>query len=96
MGQRLKLWPPSWVSVNVPFSAVLLENNLSYSAFVDGLRHELAIEHLQKNEMSLGEIGFALGYASQSAFQTAFKRWTGIPPSQYGKQIRAARSLGRG
>ncbi|MGI9484106.1 MAG: helix-turn-helix domain-containing protein [Hyphomicrobiales bacterium] len=71
----------------------LAEANRTFSTFVDNLRHELALEHLQADEISLGEIAFVLGYGSQSAFQTAFKRWTGQTPSQYRKKIRTGSHL---
>ncbi|MGB1016443.1 MAG: helix-turn-helix domain-containing protein, partial [Nannocystaceae bacterium] len=32
-------------------------------------------------KLSLAEIGFLLGYATESSFRRAFKRWTGNSPA---------------
>ncbi|WP_138753110.1 AraC family transcriptional regulator [Paenibacillus sinopodophylli] len=47
------------------------------------VRKELAIGYLRKWEYSVGEIAYALHFSEPSAFQSAFKKWTGLTPSQY-------------
>jgi AraC-like DNA-binding protein len=39
--------------------------------------------------MTLNEISFLLGFAELSAFSRAFKRWTGVAPSEYRESARA-------
>lgn len=54
-----------------------------YSTLLDETRHALALQHLADDRHSLGEIAFLLGFADASSFSHAFRRWTGVPPSQY-------------
>ncbi|MEM9046423.1 MAG: AraC family transcriptional regulator [Pseudomonadota bacterium] len=56
---------------------------------LDHLRFELAQAYLMESGISLSEIALLLGYADQSAFATAFKRWSGTTP-------RAWRTANRG
>lgn len=64
------------------FDRRLKEQGFSYREISDDLRCGLA-KALMQDEMSFIEIAFALGYADQAAFSTAFKRWTGVAPSAY-------------
>ncbi|NOD74983.1 MULTISPECIES: AraC family transcriptional regulator [unclassified Ruegeria] len=68
------------------FSRRLKEEGTSYRDIVDDLRCDLAQTFLN-NRMSLSEISFSLGYADQAAFSTAFKRWTGQPPSAFKTRV---------
>ncbi|WP_317203646.1 helix-turn-helix domain-containing protein [Janthinobacterium sp.] len=42
--------------------------------------------------IALGQVAFMLGFADQSAFCRACQRWYARSPSQFRKQLRAARS----
>jgi len=46
----------------------------------------LAAERFESTRDSIGVISLALGYESESAFSTAFKRVMGCSPRQYGRQ----------
>jgi AraC-like DNA-binding protein len=48
----------------------------------EATRKALAELYLGDPKMPLGEVAFRLGYAEVSAFQKAFKRWTGITPGR--------------
>ena len=50
----------------------------------------LAKEYLERQELSLDEVAFSLGYAEQSSFGRAFKRWTGMTPQNYRAGLRAS------
>jgi AraC-like DNA-binding protein len=50
---------------------------------VDELRRDLATGYLADPELSLSQIAYLLGYAEQSAFTSAFRRWTGQPPRRF-------------
>ncbi len=47
------------------------------------LRRDLAILNLVRNEVSLGEIAYALGFSSPAVFHRAFRHWTGLTPGAY-------------
>jgi AraC-like DNA-binding protein len=55
----------------------------TYKQVLDAVRLDLAKDYLQKDELSLCEVSFLLGYAEQSSFNHAFKRWTGVTPMEY-------------
>ncbi|WP_170509553.1 helix-turn-helix domain-containing protein [Ruegeria arenilitoris] len=64
------------------FARRLKEDDLTFRSIVDDLRCDLA-KTFFKDDMAISEIAFALGYADQAAFSTAFKRWTGLAPREY-------------
>jgi AraC-like DNA-binding protein len=59
------------------------EAGLSYRALVDETRKELADRLLRKTDYDLVEVAFLTGFSEQSAFNRAFKRWTGQTPRSY-------------
>jgi AraC-like DNA-binding protein len=61
----------------------LQAEGLSFSQLVEQVRRELAERHLADATLDLTDIAFLLGYSEQSAFQRAFKRWTGVAPAQW-------------
>src|SRR5262249_980547 len=58
----------------------LLAESTSFQELVSEVRCQLAIGHLQYGRMTTAEIAFALGFSEPSAFQRAFRRWTGKTP----------------
>lgn len=66
----------------------LTEHGLSFRGFVDELRHALALGYSRDPSLGLVDIAYLLGFSEQSAFNRAFKRWTGMTPKQY-RQLRA-------
>ncbi|WP_028610114.1 AraC family transcriptional regulator [Paenibacillus harenae] len=61
----------------------LKEENTSYNDVAAGVRKGLAVGYLHKREYSVAEIAYLLHYSEPSAFQSAFKKWTGLTPGQY-------------
>ena len=55
----------------------------TFQELLENLRKDAAMNYLQNEEMSIGEVGFLLGYAEPSAFVRAFKRWTGVAPGKW-------------
>jgi AraC-like DNA-binding protein len=51
--------------------------------YLTELRMERAAELLRGSELGLAEIGERVGYASEFAFNRAFKRWSAVPPGTY-------------
>ena len=59
------------------------ERGLKFQVLLDDARLQLAKRYLSKAGTSLSEIALLLGYAEQSAFNHAFKRWTGVTPKAW-------------
>ena len=55
----------------------------SFRDAVEEVRARLARGYLDNASTSLGDIALRLGYAEVSAFLRAFKRWTGMTPTQF-------------
>ena len=55
---------------------------MTFSRVLDELRFDLARRYLQERDLPISEIAWLLGYRETSAFNHAFKRWTGKTPKQ--------------
>lgn len=55
----------------------------SFHQLLDDTRRELADRHLGELQLSLAQAAYLLGFADQSSFVRACKRWFGVPPGQY-------------
>lgn len=62
---------------------VLKLENTSFKIIFDSVRKEIALDHLKNGEFSIAELALLLGFSEQSAFNHAFKRWTGKTPRQF-------------
>jgi AraC-like DNA-binding protein len=58
----------------------LEEEGTSFAELLDELRRGTAQAYLADPQVSIGEVSYLLGFSEQSAFQRAFKRWTGLTP----------------
>lgn len=58
----------------------LAKENTCFGDILEALRHSLAEDYLSEAKLSIKQIAFLLGYADQSAFGAAYKRWTGRTP----------------
>ena len=54
---------------------------MGYRAIANEVRFEIARQLLEDTEVPLGQIAAALGYSEASAFTRAFRRWSGLTPS---------------
>lgn len=61
----------------------LKEENTSFKNILNTTRQELADHYMELSRMSLNEITYLLGFSDPANFSRAFKRWHGIPPSEY-------------
>jgi AraC-like DNA-binding protein len=61
----------------------LKDDGTSFQDVVDSVREELARVAMANPKYSLGEVAYLLGFSEISAFTRAFKRWTGMTPSQW-------------
>ncbi len=60
----------------------LAEQGLSFRQLVDELRKTLAEQYIAEPSLSLADIAALLGFSEQSAFQRAYRRWTGQSPGR--------------
>jgi AraC-like DNA-binding protein len=79
------------IARNLAVSRRHLQNKLrtedtTYRQLLDAVRKEIAMDCLNKPQMNLCDIAFLLGFAEQSTFNHAFKRWTGMTPTAYQQQ----------
>jgi AraC-like DNA-binding protein len=61
----------------------LEEHGVVFKKLLDDTRRRFALNYLRDRKHRLTEIAFLLGYSEVSAFNRAFKRWTGSTPLDY-------------
>jgi AraC-like DNA-binding protein len=61
----------------------LADAETTYLKLVDDTRRDLALRFVEDPHRSITDITFTLGFSQQSAFARAFKRWTGLSPTEY-------------
>ena len=66
----------------------------SYGKLLSQVRHEMAGDYLRKKDYQVIEIAYLLGFADPSNFSRAFKRWTGLSPTQFRDQLPAVSQSG--
>jgi len=55
---------------------------LTWQQLLDRTREQLARQYLADRGLTLGDIALLLGFSEQSAFNRAFRRWTGQTPAR--------------
>lgn len=55
----------------------------TFQQVADGVRRSAACHRLRTTDQTVENLASALGFASTSAFQRAFRRWTGMTPSLF-------------
>ncbi|MFT3925009.1 MAG: AraC family transcriptional regulator [Myxococcales bacterium] len=61
----------------------LKDEGTTLSELLEDTRKVRAMELLARSELAAGEIAFLLRFSDPAAFYRAFKRWTGMTPSEY-------------
>ena len=61
----------------------LSERGFSFRTKVEEARRHVAENLLRESRFSLTEVAFLTGFSEQSAFNRAFKRWTGLTPTAF-------------
>jgi AraC-like DNA-binding protein len=59
------------------------ERGTSFKLMIENVRKEYAFSYLLQSNYKISYIAQVLGYAEQSVFHRAFKRWTGLTPGEY-------------
>jgi AraC-like DNA-binding protein len=57
----------------------------TFNTILNQIRQDLALQYVGDQDTNMTEIAFLLGFSESSAFSRAFKRWTGVSPSEYRK-----------
>jgi AraC-like DNA-binding protein len=61
----------------------LKQENLAFKGLIDDTRRQFALRYLRDPANTLSEVSYLLGFSEVSAFNRAFRRWTGSTPSEY-------------
>ena len=65
----------------------LKEYDFDFKKLVEDTRQRFAQNYLKDRKNTLTEVAFLLGYSELSAFNRAFKRWTGSTPLDYQRKL---------
>ena len=65
----------------------LVEEATSFLQLLDDTRRELAEQYLGRLHLSLAQAAYLLGFADQSSFFRACRRWFELTPGQYRNQV---------
>lgn len=76
MAQRLQLHPRT-------LQRRLQEHGVRYTTLQAQVRFRLSSQWLQEDEVSVETISERLGFCDRRSFTQAFKRWSGLSPSQF-------------
>ena len=71
----------------------LSEAGLHFGDLLEQQRIDTAKICLQQEYLSLDDVAAMLGYAEQSSFGRAFKRWTGLSPKQFRQHSRGVSTV---
>ena len=98
LGEQLRAWLLARLSSGLPDAAAaarhlglservlarrLQAKGTSYKALVDALRRERACDQVANTPASFASVARELGFSEASAFNRAFRRWTGQTPGQW-------------
>lgn len=61
----------------------LKEHGADFKTLVDDTRRRFVLRYLQDPRNTLTDVSYLVGYSEVSAFNRAFRRWTGSTPSDY-------------
>ena len=99
ISQRLRGGDPSLegVAAELAMTPRTLQRHLnalgySYSGLAEEVRQDAARLYLKQPDIAIAEVAYLLGFADQSTFNRAFKRWTGGTPARVRAQLRGAGS----
>ena len=61
----------------------LKAEGVTFEAILEAKRRQLAVRYLGLERSSVKAAAYKLGFSDPAAFSRAFKRWTGISPSEF-------------
>jgi AraC-like DNA-binding protein len=71
----------------------LHDEGSSFQELLEDTRRDLARRYLRQRQLPLAEAAYLLGFAEQSTFQRACRRWFATSPHKYRKQATARPAL---
>jgi AraC-like DNA-binding protein len=66
----------------------LQDEGTSYHQLVDDTRREIAQQYLMRNNVTIAQIAYLLGFCDQSNFFRACKRWFDVSPGEYRNNLK--------
>lgn len=60
----------------------LQKHDTSFSLLLNETRRELALQYIHDRSKTMTEISYLLGFSEVSSFSRAFRKWTGVAPSE--------------
>lgn len=69
------------------FHEKLKKAGTNYQELLDQTRQELVQSYMSREDLSISEIAYLLGFSDSSNFSRSFKRWLGQSPREYRQQI---------
>ncbi len=91
--RRPGFWPDvNYVAEKLEISTRVLRRRLqdsgtNYQTLLNATRQEVAENLLETTNGTMQDIADLCGFSAVKNFSSAFKRWTGMPPSQYRKSL---------
>ncbi|MGB1580113.1 MAG: helix-turn-helix transcriptional regulator, partial [Nevskiales bacterium] len=61
----------------------LREQGASYRQLLDAVRYQDSIRLLQESQLNIEQVAVQLGYTDPANFTRAFRKWSGVTPSEY-------------
>jgi AraC-like DNA-binding protein len=61
----------------------LREEGVTFEEILEAKRRQLAVRYLGLDRLSVKAVAYKLGFSDPAAFSRAFKRWTGVSPSEF-------------
>jgi AraC-like DNA-binding protein len=61
---------------------------MHYSDLLESVKTDVAHQLLRDTDMQVQQVAESLDFSSAANFATAFRRWTGLTPSEYRRQSR--------
>lgn len=66
------------------------QSNVTFQQLLDDERHRVAESYLSNSDLSIQHIAELCGFQDAQNFSQAFKRWTGLSPSEYRRSKRGS------
>jgi len=70
----------------------LKDEGIVFNDVLDALRFRAAKSYLAQSDIAGSEVAYLLGFAQQSSFNHAFKRWSGETPTSYRRRLLGKRT----